>query len=282
VPDLLQPFNYDFMIRAMLAAGLVGTVTALLSCFVVLKGWSLIGDALAHAVVPGVAIAYLFGFPFAIGAFFSGMLAAGGMAFLRSITALKTDAVIGLVFTAFFAAGLAIVSLNPTALDVQSIILGDILAVSNSDFVQIGIIAALVIAAIGLLWKDLAAMFFDEVHARSIGLPVKALKLLFFVLLSGAIVASLQAVGAVLVIAMVITPGATALLLTDRFGPMLLIASALGMGCGVLGTYLAFFADGATGGLIVCLQTMLFLIAFFFAPRHGRFALLRRARSPQA
>jgi manganese/iron transport system permease protein len=273
--ELLAPFQYDFMIRAMLAAGLVGAVAALLSCFVVLKGWSLIGDALAHAVVPGVAIAYWLGLPFSIGAFFSGLLAAGSMEFLRRLTALKPDAVIGLVFTTFFAAGLALISLRPTGIDVQTILMGDILVVSDGDFIQIGVIAALVALVMFVGWKDLAAVFFDEVHARSIGLPARFWQLLFFILLSATIVASLQAVGAILVIAMVITPGATALLLTDRFGRMLLLAMVIGAGSGVIGTYLSFFADGATGGLIVCLQTLLFVLVYLFAPKHGRFTFLR-------
>ncbi len=266
------------MVRAMLAAGIVGAVSALLSCFVVLKGWSLIGDALAHAVVPGVALAYLFALPFSVGAFFAGLLAAASMAFLRNLTALKPDAVIGLVFTTFFALGLAIISLNPTSVDVQAIILGDILAVSDADFLQIGVIGAVILLVLAVLWKDLAAVFFDEVHARSIGLPARGLQVIFFVLLAAAIVASLQAVGAVLVIAMVITPGATALLLTDRFGRMLIIAMLIGAGSGLVGAYLAFFLDGATGGLIVCLQTLVFLAAFFFAPKHGRLAMARVAR----
>jgi manganese/iron transport system permease protein len=273
--ELLAPFHYEFMIRAMLAAGVVGGMAALLSCFVVLKGWSLIGDALAHAVVPGVAIAYWLGMPFSIGAFFSGLLAAGSMAFLRSLTTLKPDAVIGLVFTTFFAGGLALISLRPTGIDVQTILMGDILTVSDGDFWQIGIICALVALVLLIGWKDLAAVFFDEIHARSIGLPTRFWQILFFVLLSATIVASLQAVGAVLVIAMVITPGATALLLTDRFGRMLILAMLFGAGTGVFGTYLSFFADGATGGLIVCLQTSLFLLVYLFAPKHGRFALLR-------
>jgi manganese/iron transport system permease protein len=266
---LAEPFAYDFMLRAMLAAGLTGCICGLLSVFVVLKGWSMIGDALAHAVVPGVAVAYALGLPFALGAFVSGLLAAGGIALIRRVPGLKQDVAIGLVFTTFFAAGLALISVNPTAVDLQAVILGDILAVSDADFLQIGLIGGAVMLVMLILWRDFAALFFDEAHARSIGLPVRFLGILFFALLAGAIVAALQSVGAVLVIAMLIAPGATALLISDRIGRVLLLAAGLGAFSAAAGAYLAFFLDGATGGLIVCLQVLIFLAAYLFAPKHG-------------
>ncbi|MEO1718853.1 MAG: metal ABC transporter permease [Pseudomonadota bacterium] len=277
--ELLVPFQYEFMARAIWMSALVGTMCAFLSCYLMLKGWSLMGDALAHAIVPGVAIAYVMGAPYAVGAFFAGLLASGGMAVIREQTRLKDDAVIGLVFTTFFAAGLLIASLYPTSVSVQTIIHGNILAISDWDAMQVTVIAVVTIAILAVLWKDLAAVFFDENHTRSIGLNPRALKILFFALLSAATVAALQTVGALLVIAMVITPGATAYLLADRFGRLILIACAIGGVTGAVGAYVSYFLDGATGGVIVLLQTALFLAAFFFAPKHGLFGQHRRARS---
>jgi manganese/iron transport system permease protein len=233
------------------------------------------GDALAHSVVPGVALAYMWSFPFAIGAFFAGGLAALGMALVRARSPLREDAVIGVVFTSFFALGLLIVSLHPTAVKVQTIILGNILAIAPEDVTQVVIISAVTLAVLLVTWRDLLATFFDERHARSIGLKVTALKVMFFALLSAATVAALQTVGAVLVIAMVVTPGATAYLLTDRFGVMIAIAVALGATTSAVGAYISYFVDGATGGLIVVLQTLLFLVAFVAAPKHGLIATRR-------
>lgn len=279
---LLEPFGYQYMVRAIWVSALVGAVCAFLSCYLILKGWALMGDALAHAVVPGVAVAYLAGLPYAAGAFTSGLLAALAIALVKKITFLREDTVIGLIFTSFFAAGLLIVSINPTAVNVQSIILGNILAIADEDVWQVVVIAGLSLAVLAARWKDLLLAFFDESHARSIGLNPERIKLLFFVLLSACTVAALQTVGAILVIAMVVTPGATAYLLTDRFGRMIGIAMALGAGTGAGGAYLSYFLDGATGGLIVLLQTLLFLLAFVFAPKHGRLAARRAARLREA
>ncbi|MEL6922018.1 MAG: metal ABC transporter permease [Pseudomonadota bacterium] len=270
--DLIAPFQYDFMLRAMWISAVVGAMCAFLSCFLMLKGWSLMGDALSHAVVPGVAVAYLIKIPYAAGALFAGLLAAGGMALIRAQSRLKDDAVIGLVFTAFFAAGLLIASLYPTSVSVQTIIHGNILAISDGDALQVAGISFFTIAVLIAKWRDLAAVFFDEEHARTIGLKPERLKVAFFVLLAAATVAALQAVGALLVIAMVITPGATAYLLSDRFGRLIIIALALGSGLAVMGTYLGYVFDAHTGGLIVLLQTAGFLLAFVFAPKHGLLA----------
>lgn len=272
---LLQPFTYEYMLRAIWVSALVGGVCAFLSCFLILKGWSLMGDALAHSVVPGVALAYMWGFPFTIGAFFAGGLAALGMALVRARSPLREDAVIGVVFTSFFALGLLIVSLYPTSVNVQRIILGNILAIPPDDILQVVIICVVTFLVLLATWRDLLATFFDERHARSIGLNTTALKVMFFALLSAATVAALQTVGAVLVIAMVVTPGATAYLLTDRFGVMIAIAVALGALTGAVGAYTSFFLDGATGGLIVVLQTLIFLAVFVAAPKHGLIATRR-------
>lgn len=274
--ELLVPFEYGYMVRAMWVAGLVGAVCAFLSAYLMLKGWSLMGDALAHAIVPGVASAYLLKIPFAAGAFIAGFLAALGMWLVRQTTKLREDAVIGVVFTTFFAAGLLIASINPTAVNVQTIVLGNILGISDEDALQVVLIAGVALAVLSLKWKDLMLVFFDEQQARVVGLNPTALKLLFFTLLAASTVAALQTVGAALVIAMVVTPGATAYLLTDRFGRLLMISIAIGAGTGFIGAYLSFFLDGATGGVIVCLQTLIFLAAFYFAPRHGMLAARRQ------
>ncbi|MBN8533198.1 MAG: metal ABC transporter permease [Rhizobiales bacterium] len=273
---LLEPFAYSYMARAIWVSALVGALCGCLSGYLILKGWSLMGDALSHAVVPGVAISAIIGAPLAVGAFASGLIAAGGIALLRRLTTLKEDVAIGLIFTSFFALGLLIVSLRPTSISVQTIAFGNILAISDTDALQLAAISGIAFLVIGLKWRDLMLAFFDEGQARIVGLNPWRLRLLFFALLSAASVAALQAVGAILVIAMVVTPGATAYLLTDRFGRMLVLATAMGTMSGALGAYASFFLDGATGGLIVLMQTGLFLLAFLFAPKHGRFALLRQ------
>jgi manganese/iron transport system permease protein len=274
---LLEPFTYTFMLNAMFVSALVGAVCAFLSCYLMLKGWSLIGDALSHSIVPGVAGAYMLGLPFALGAFLSGGLAAAAMLFLNQRTGLKEDAVIGLIFTSFFGLGLFMVSVSPVAVDVQTIILGNILAITPSDTIQLSIIGIVCLVVLLAKWKDLMVAFFDENHARSIGLRPERLRFMFFVLLSAACVAALQTVGAFLVIAMVITPGATAYLLTDRFPRLLVIAVAIGSLSSFFGAYISYFLDGATGGIIICLQTSVFILAFFFAPKHGLLASRRRA-----
>lgn len=273
--ELLAPFEYNYMVKAMWVSGLVGGTCAFLSAYLMLKGWSLMGDALAHAIVPGVAGAYIIGIPFAAGAFFAGLLAALGMWFVRQQTKLREDAVIGIVFTSFFALGLLMVSIYPTAVNVQSIVLGNILGISDEDAMQVVIIAAVSLAILTLKRKDLMVTFFDEAHARTVGLNPTALKILFFTLLSACTVAALQTVGACLVIAMVVTPGATAYLLTDRFEKLLLLSVGIGAATSIIGAYISFFLDGATGGVIVTLQTLIFLAAFLLAPKHGMLAQRR-------
>lgn len=275
--ELLVPFAYDYMLKAMFVSALVGGVCAFLSAYLMLKGWSLMGDALGHAVVPGVAGAYLLKVPYATGAFFAGLLAAIGMIVVKQRTRLREDAIIGLVFTSFFAAGLLMASINPTAVNIQTIALGNILGISDEDVWQVVIIAGVSLTILILKWRDLMVVFFNESHARTVGLNPWALKILFFTLLAACTVAALQTVGACLVIAMVVTPGATAYLLTDRFGRLLVLSVAFGATTSFVGAYVSYFLDGATGGVIVTLQTLLFLAAFYFAPKHGRIAARRRA-----
>lgn len=274
---LLEPFSYGYMTNAMWVSALVGGVCAFLSCYLMLKGWSLIGDALSHSIVPGVAGAYMLGLPFAIGAFFSGGFAAAAMLFLNQRTKLKEDAIIGLIFSAFFGLGLFMVSVSPVPVNIQTIVLGNILAITPEDTLQLAIIGFVSLAILLAKWKDLMVTFFDENHARSIGLKPTLLRAVFFVLLSASTVAAMQTVGAFLVICLVVTPGATAYLLTDRFPRLLVIAVAIGTVTSFIGAYASYFLDGATGGIIVVMQTAIFLLAFFFAPKHGLLAARRRA-----
>ena len=275
---MLEPFAYQYMTNAMWVSALVGGVCGFLSAYLMLKGWSLIGDALSHSVVPGVAGAYILGLPFALGAFLSGGLAAGAMLFLSNRTGLKTDTVIGLIFTSFFGLGLFLISIYPTSVSIQTITMGNILAISPGDTLQLLIIGGISAAILLVLWKDLMVTFFDEAHARTIGLRPDLLKLVFFTLLSASTVAAMQTVGAFLVVAMVVTPGATAYLLTDRFPRLLALAATIGAATGAVGAYTSYFLDGATGGVIVLLQTALFALAFVFAPKHGLLAAKARAR----
>ncbi|NIL35975.1 iron/manganese ABC transporter permease subunit SitC [Salmonella enterica] len=275
---LVEPFGYQYMLNAMWVSAMVGGLCAFLSCYLMLKGWSLIGDALSHSIVPGVAGAWMLGLPFSLGAFLSGGLAAGSMLFLNQRSRLKEDAIIGLIFSSFFGVGLFMVSLNPMSVNIQTIILGNVLAIAPADIAQLAIIGAVSLTILLLKWKDLMVVFFDETHARSIGLNPGRLKLLFFTLLSVSTVAALQTVGAFLVICLVVTPGATAWLLTDRFPRLLMIAVVIGSLTSFLGAWLSYWLDGATGGIIVVMQTLLFITAFIFAPKHGLLAIRRRAR----
>lgn len=274
---LLEPFSYDYMINAMWVSALVGGVCAFLSCYLMLKGWSLIGDALSHAIVPGVAGAYMLGLPFSLGAFFAGGLAAAAMLFLNQRTKLREDAIVGLVFSSFFGLGLFMVSLSPMSVDIQTIVLGNVLAIAPADTLQLAIIGFVSLVVLLAKWKDLMVTFFDETHARSLGLNTTALKVVFFTLLSASTVAALQTVGAFLVISMVVTPGATAYLLSDRFPRLIAIAVTIGALTSFVGAYVSYFLDGATGGIIVVLQAGVFLVAFLLAPRHGLLAARRRA-----
>jgi len=276
---LLEPFSYGYMTNAMWVSALVGGVCAFLSAYLMLKGWSLIGDALAHSVVPGVAAAYMLGLPFALGAFVAGGLAAGSMLFLSERSGLKVDVIIGLIFTSFFGLGLFMVSVSPVSVSVQTITMGNILAITPEDTLQLAVIGVVSLTVLLAKWKDLMVTFFDENHARSIGLRPGLLKAVFFTLLSASVVAAMQTVGALLVIAMVVTPGATAYLLCDRFPRLIATSVAIGSSTSFLGAYASYFLDGATGGVIVTLQTLVFLIAFLLAPKHGLLAARRKART---
>lgn len=274
---LLEPFGYGYMTNAMWVSALVGGVCAFLSSYLMLKGWSLIGDALSHSVVPGVAGAYMLGLPFALGAFVSGGLAAAAMLFLSERSGLKVDVIIGLIFTAFFGLGLFMVSVSPVSIDIMTITMGNILAITPEDTLQLAVIGFVSLAVLTAKWKDLMVTFFDESHARAIGLRPDVLKAVFFALLSASVVAAMQTVGAFLVIAMVVTPGATAYLLCDHFPRLIVTSVIIGTVTSFVGAYASYFLDGATGGIIVTLQTLIFLAVFVFAPKHGLLAARRKA-----
>ncbi|EPH3891413.1 iron/manganese ABC transporter permease subunit SitC [Klebsiella pneumoniae] len=269
---LLEPFGYQYMLNAMWISAMVGGICAFLSCYLMLKGWSLIGDALSHSIVPGVAGAFMLGLPFSVGAFVSGGLAAGSMFLLNQRTRLKEDVIIGLIFSSFFALGLFIISLNPVSVNIQSIILGNILTVPPEDILQLTVIGIISVITLLLKWRDLLLTFFDENHARAVGLHPERLKILFFLLLTLSTVAALQTVGAFMVICLVVTPGATAWLLTDRFPRLVCIAVTIGSVTSFLGAWASYYLDGVTGGIIVVAQTLIFLLVFIFAPVHGLLA----------
>jgi ABC-type Mn2+/Zn2+ transport system permease subunit len=279
---LLTPFHYEYMVKAMLVSAFIGGVCAMLSCFVTLKGWSLMGDALSHAIVPGVAIAYIIGIPFAIGAFVSGLAAAGAMGWIKAKTTIREDAVIGMVFTTFFAAGVLIISLYPSNISLKTIVFGNILGIADSDIIQMIAISAVTLLVLGLKWKDLLLFAFDPNQARAIGLNTTVLHMTLLTLLAATAIAALQAVGACLVVAMLVTPGATAYLLSDRFGRMMKIATLMGVSTSFLGAYASYFLNCSTGGCIVVLQTAIFLIALFFAPKYGIVASRVRGRASAA
>lgn len=278
IADLLTPFHYDYLLKAIWVSALVGGACGFLSAFVTLKGWSLMGDALSHAVVPGVAVSYILGLPFVLGAFVAALLASGAMVLVRARSRIREDATIGIVFTSFFALGLVLISRFPSKVDLKMILFGNILGISGSDVIQVAVISALTLLVLGLKWRDLMLVSFDPAQARTLGLPAAWLQWLLLALLSATAVAALQAVGACLVVAMLVTPGATAYLLTDRFGRLIWLSTAMGAFTSWLGAYLSYHFNGATGGCIVVLQTLLFLVAFTFAPKHGWLAARRRVK----
>ncbi len=269
---LLEPFSYQYMLRALWVCSLVGLLCGALSCFLMLKGLSLMGDALAHAVVPGVAVAYLLALPYAFGALIAALLSAFSMNIIKRKSRLKEDVVIGVVFTGFLALGMMIISWSSIPINIQSVILGNVVAISAFDGLQILLISALCLLFIMFFWQDLTLLFFDENYALSLGINVKRLQMLFFICLSAAIVAALQAVGAAMVIAMVIIPGCMAYLLFNRMFSILIFAASFGAISSFIGVYISYYIEASVGGLIVSMQSLCFFIVFAFAPRYGYFA----------
>ena len=258
----LEPLSYEFMVRALVTTVIAAVVCALLSCWLVLIGWSLMGDAVSHAVLPGVVIAYVFGAPFALGALVFGFLAVALIGGIRDTSKVKEDAAIGIVFTALFALGLVLISVTPSQTDLNHIIFGNVLGVSPADLVQIVVLAVIAFAVLMVKRRDLTLYAFDPTHAHAIGLSPRMLGALLLGVLALTAVVALQVVGVILVVAMLIIPGATAFLLTERFGRMLLIAPALAALCAVIGIYLSYWLDAAPGGLVVLVQGSAFALAY--------------------
>ena len=277
-----EPFLYSFMNEALLVAALVGAVCAVLSCYLVLKGWSLMGDAISHAVLPGVVLAYLAGLPLPVGAFASGLLCATATGWIKANSRIKEDTVMGIVFTGLFALGLVMFSKVQSELHLNHILFGNVLGIERDDMIQTVVTAGLTLIILLLLRKDLLLFCFDPSHASAIGLNTRAIYYVFLSLLAATIVASMQAVGIILVVAMLVTPGCTARLLTDRFDWMLALAAASSVLASCLGVYVSFFINGSTGACIVLAQALFFVLAFVFAPRHGLIAARRGLRGREA
>jgi len=278
--SLLEPFRYPFMVDAMMVGAAIGAVCAVLSCYLVLKGWSLMGDAISHAVLPGIVIAYAIGLPLAIGAFLSGLVCAVATGFIKDNSRVKEDTVMGVVFTGMFAFGLVLFTKIKSDLHLDHILFGNILGLEPGDLRNTLLVAGLTLAVILMLRRDLLLFCFDPGQARTIGLPVKLLYYLLLSLLAVTIVVSLKAVGIILVIAMLVTPGCVAYLLSDRFGTMLGIAVATAVGSSLTGVYVSFFLNASTGACIVLVQALVFLVVLGFAPKHGLFKWRRGAALP--
>ena len=263
------PLQFQFMVQALWVSILVGTVCAVLSCYLTLKGWALMGDAVSHAVLPGVVIAYGLQIPLALGAFIFGLGSVLLIGLIQAKTRVKEDAAIGLVFTGFFALGLVLISKLPSNIDLMHILFGNLLGISPENIVQTIVIVALTMVGLFIFRKDLLLFCFDPIHAKSIGLNTNFLYYLLLTILALTIVAAQQTVGIILVIAMLITPGSTAYLLTDNFDRMTILAVISSTFCSILGTYISYHLDASPAGCIVVLQTLVFLITMVFAPKYG-------------
>jgi len=282
---LVEPFQFGFMIRALWVSSFVGVVCAVLSCYITLKGWSLMGDAVSHAVVPGVVVAYALGLPFALGAFVFGFGATVAIGYVKAQTRLKEDAVIGVIFTGFFAFGLVLATKIPSNIDLFHILFGNVLGISQQDIIQTLIAGGLTLAIILFRRKDLLLFCFDPNHAKAIGLNTQLMYYTLLSVLALTIVTALQTAGIVLVVAMLVTPGSTAYLLSDRFDRMLMISVAVSVLSCLLGTYLSYHLDASTGGCIVVMMTIFFTGAMLFAPKYGivtqKFLRAKSKQTPQ-
>ncbi|AII43729.1 iron ABC transporter permease [Synechococcus sp. KORDI-100] len=270
---MLEPLSQPWMLRAFLVSAVVGGVCGLLSCYMTLKGWALMGDAVSHAVLPGVVLAYALGFPLSVGALVFGIGSVAAIGFVEQKSRVREDTVIGLVFTGFFALGLVLRSKTVSHIHLDHILFGHVLGIPLDDLWQTLGICLFVLVVLLLRRRDLMLFCFDPTHARSIGINTGQLHYTLLGLLSLAAVACLQTVGIILVVAMLVTPGATAYLLTDRFDRMTLLAVSSGVLSSVLGLFICYWTDSDPAGCIVLVQTAQFLLAFLLAPRHG---VLRR------
>lgn len=272
-----DPMQFQFMQRAVLTSAFIGLVCAVLSCFVILKGWSLLGDALSHAVLPGVVLSYVIGIPFAVGAFVAGVLSVSAIGYIGGRTRLKNDTVIGIVFTGFFALGLILTTKVVSTVHFTHILLGSVLGISDNDIIQTFILGTItLVLALLIFRRDLMLFCFDELHAQSLGINTRFLSGLLLVLLSLTVVSAFQTVGVILVVAMLVTPGAIAYLLTDDFDRMLIIASISSVSSCVVGTFLSYHINASTGGSIVVTLTSVFAVTMVFAPKHGILAQSRK------
>ena len=267
---LVEPFQYSFMLRGLWASLIVGVVCPILGSYVVLRGMAFFGDALAHIILPGVVIAFLLGWPYAVGALIFGILAALLIGFISRRTDIKDDTAIGVVFAGAFALGVALISLQRSyAVDLTHILFGDLLGVSNADLMLMGILGLLVLLTVFTFYKEFLVLSFDPILAKTLRLPVIFLQNLLLVLLAIVIVISLQAVGIALVLAMLVTPASSAYLLTRRLPSMMLLGALIGAVSSVLGLYLSFYINIASGASIVLVATAIFAIIFVIAPRRG-------------
>ena len=266
---LTEPLQYGFLTRALIVTVCAAVVASVLSCWLILMGWSLMGDAVSHAVLPGVALAYIIGIPFSIGAFVFGAGAVALIGLVKSTTNLKSDTVIGVVFTGLFALGLAIVSRTPSQVDLMHILFGNVLGVTTGELWQVVILGVLTLAVVLYKRRDLTLFAFDRTHAHVIGLNTRALSTLLLGLLALSVVVGLQAVGIILVVAMLITPGATAFLLTRSFDRMLILASGITAAASVAGIYASYYLDISTGAAVVLSQSLVFVVVYLFARRTG-------------
>ncbi|MGB0437060.1 MAG: metal ABC transporter permease, partial [Mycobacterium sp.] len=273
---VVEPMRLDFMVRATATTLIASVVCATLSCWLVLIGWSLMGDAVSHAVLPGVVLAYIAGAPFALGAIIFGFTAVALIGIVRDTSRTKEDAAIGVVFTTLFALGLVLISVTPSQVDLNHIIFGNLLGVSRADLIQVVILGAIVLAVLIYKRRDFTLYAFDPSHAHAIGLNPRLLSAALLGLLALTAVVALQAVGIVLVVALLITPGATAYLLTDRFSRMLIIAPTLATACALIGLYASYYLDTASGPMVVLANGAAFTLAYLFSPEQGLVATRQR------
>ncbi len=274
----LTPFHYDFMLAAFGIGTLIAAVCAVFSCFLILKGWSLMGDAISHAVLPGIVIAYVAGIPLVIGAFASGLFCAVSTGFIKNNSRLKEDTIMGVVFTGLFAFGLVLFTKVESDQHLNHILFGSLLGIPRSQIIQTAIIGALTLIVTLLLRKDLLLFCFDPGHAKSIGLNTGRRNYTMLSLLALTIVTSLQAVGIILVVAMLVTPGCIGFLLSDRFSRMMIAAVVAAVASTLIGVYASFFLNASTAACIVLVQAFVFLLALLFAPKRGLLAMAKLRR----
>jgi manganese transport system permease protein len=281
---LVDPLEYTFMQRALLVTVTASIVCAVLSCWLVLIGWSLMGDAVSHAVLPGVALSYLFGAPFAIGALLFALIAVGAIGVVRNTTIVKEDAAIGVVFTTLFALGVVLISKFPSQIDLNHILFGNLLGVSQADMVQVFVLGGIALVVMIVKRRDFTLFAFDRTQARAVGINPTVISAVMLTLLALTTVVALQAVGVILVVAMLITPGASAYLLTHSFGRMLVLAPLISVGCALVGIYASFYLDVSSGGSVVLTQGLVFVLAYLFSPSQGIVvrALRQRGQVPVA